>query len=116
MAKAHGLLSPGGVFHCDVPDHHSLPSLAHRLPLNRMRWGGIVYPHHLFSYSKHSLAALCGPYFSVKVFNTTIMDRTWGQVTFETSLLARLSPVLKLLDAGSILVAIGTKKESDRWK
>src|SRR5262249_27998618 len=112
MAKVHTLLSTGGVFHCDVPDHHSLPSLAHRLPLSRTRWGGIIYPHHLYSYSKHSLASLCAPYFSVSVFNTTIMDRTWGQVTAESSTLARLSPVLRLFNAGSILVAFGRKKES----
>lgn len=53
---------------------------------------------------------MCEPLFRVKVFNATIMDRTWGQVTYEDSLLARLSPMLKLLNAGSILVAYGTKK------
>lgn len=110
FAKVHELLAPGGVIHVDVPDHDSLPSLAHRLPLSRTRWGGIIYPHHLFSYSQNSLRVLCEPLFNVRVFNATIMDRTWGQVTYEDSLLARISPILKLLNAGSILVAYGTKK------
>ncbi len=112
IAKAYDLLVPGGVLHLDVPDHHSLPSLLYRLPLKPTRWGGIIYPHHLFSYSRQSLGALCESLFSVQVFNTTIMDRTWGQVTFENSLLAKLSPVLKFLNAGSILVAFGQKRES----
>ncbi len=58
LAKVHSMLAPGGVLHCDVPNHRSLPSVLYRLPLSRTRWGALVCPHHVFAYTRRSLRAV----------------------------------------------------------
>ena len=109
LIKVHAMLLPGGVVHCDVPNHASLPSLVYRLPLNGVRWGAITYPHHLFAYSRHSLQILFERFFSVEVFDATVTEPVWGQATPLNSGLAKIGPLLKLLHAGSLLVAYGVK-------
>jgi SAM-dependent methyltransferase len=109
LTKVHAMLLPGGVVHCDVPNHTSLPSLVYRLPLNGVRWGAITYPHHLFAYTRHSLQVLFERFFSVEVFDATVTEPVWGQATPLNSGLAKIGPLLKLLHAGSLLVAYGVK-------
>jgi SAM-dependent methyltransferase len=112
LAKVHAMLLPGGVVHCDVPNHTSLPSLLYRLPLKRARWGAIEYPWHLFAYNRRSLQTLFERFFSVQVFDATITDPVFGQATKMDSGLAKISSLLKLLHAGSLLVAYGIKEDT----
>ncbi len=111
MAKVHRMLLAHGVVHCDVPNHTSLPSLLYRLPLKGARWGAIEYPWHLFAYNRRSLRTLFEEFFAIEVFDATVTDPIFGQATKMDSALARIGPLLKLLRAGSLLVAYGIKKD-----
>jgi SAM-dependent methyltransferase len=114
LSKVSSLLTPGGIVHCDVPNHHSLPSWLYRIPISASRWGAIAYPHHLFAYTRKSLSALFSRWFSVEVFDATVNDPIWGQAIGDRNRLARFSPVLRMLNAGSLLVAYGVKKAAAR--
>lgn len=111
LKKIHTMLQPSGVVHCDVPNHYSLSSIVHRLPISRVRWGAIKYPYHLFAYSSSSLEALLAQWFLVKVFDANVNDPVWGQGSARDSSLARIGPLLRLLRARSLLVAYGTRRE-----
>jgi 2-polyprenyl-3-methyl-5-hydroxy-6-metoxy-1,4-benzoquinol methylase len=115
LDKVASLLSSGGIVHCDVPNHKSLPSLLHRLPINRKRWGAIEYPHHLYAYTRHSLHALFSASFAVKVFDVTVDDPVWGQAIGTDNRLALLSSILRSVNAGSLLVAYGVKKAAQDY-
>jgi SAM-dependent methyltransferase len=115
LRKVYSLLVPNGIVHCDVPNHYSLPALLYRLPISSARYGAITYPHHLFAYSKKTLYTLFDKLFTVKVFDATVDDPTWGQAITDNNPLAKYSSFLKLLHAGSLLVAYGVKR-SDQLK
>jgi SAM-dependent methyltransferase len=110
LAKVHKMLHSGGIVHCDVPNHGSLPSLLYRLPLKSERCGAIEYPWHLFAYNKRSIHRLFQDFFSVEVFDATVTDPIFGQAAEVDNVLTRLDPILKLLRAGSLLVAYGIRK------
>jgi SAM-dependent methyltransferase len=108
LDKVASLMAADGIVHCDVPNHHSLPSLLFRLPLRSTRWGAVEYPQHLYAYTRNSLRSLFSRRFSVEVFDATVGDPVWGQAG-ESNVLALCGPFLKLLHAGSLLVAYGVK-------
>jgi SAM-dependent methyltransferase len=110
LNKVASLLTTDGIVHCDVPNHHSLPSFLYRIPISSTRWGAITYPHHLYAYAGKSLHALFSQLFSVEVFAVTVDDPIWGQAIETSNRLALFSPLLRLLNAGSLLVAYGVKK------
>lgn len=109
LEKVSSLLTADGIVHCDVPNHHSLPSLLYRLPINPKRWGAVEYPHHLYGYAKRSLQCLFSEAFSVRVFDVAVDDPVWGQALEPANRLALVSTLLTVLKAGSLLVAFGRK-------
>lgn len=113
VEKVHRLLAPGGVFHCDVPNHNALAGWPSRLiPWTRRRFGGITYPHHSFSYTSSALRNRLEGLFDVEVFEAAPDEDIWGQAA-APSLIQRLYfGMSRALRARSMLVALGAARRS----
>lgn len=110
LRKIHRLLRPGGWLHCDVPNHDSLAGLIHRFgPSRRRRYGGIEWPHHVFSYRRRALELLLGEGFdNVEVFTANPTDPTWGQAGEQSLATRSFFAVSDLLALRSLLVGLAS--------
>jgi len=106
------LLRPGGILHLDVPNHASLAGLPSRwCRLGRKaRFGGIVPPHHCFSYRSSTLKRLLSPWFDARVFTADSLDPCFGQVGPWSRPAETYFHLSRRLRIGNLLVAIGTRR------
>lgn len=113
--KIATMLVPGGIFQCDVPYHHSAPSLTYFVPrkyAGYWRLGAICVPYHLYGYTKRSIAKLFEADFDVRVFTATTTHPVWGQPGASRARLAKINRVFEIVGAGSLLVACGKLKSN----
>lgn len=108
VAKVHRMLSPGGLFHCDVPNHQALAGWPSRvLPWTPRRFGGITYPHHAFSYTDGALRRTLQDRFELETLTATPLHPVWGQAGLPGLAARAYFRASELLGARSLLVAIG---------
>lgn len=110
VEHVRSLLAPGGLFHCDVPNHQSLAGLPSRLvPRTHRRYGGVQYPHHAFAYDRPCLERLLGSAFEPEVIAVEPDTLPWGQAMHYGPLGGIYYRVSRILGASSLLVGIGRK-------
>ena len=102
----------GALLHGDVPNMDGLAALVHRtISITAYRFGAITLPHHQFAYEPKTIQHLFGSAFTLKTFDVTIDDLTWGTVN-------ELGPVMKAyavlsgaFNAGTNLAFTGSRRK-----
>ena len=113
IEKVYNQLNLGGVVQCDLPNDDCLSGYIHKIiNIDKNRFGGILYPNHLFSYKKKTLEFLLAKYFSnVKYFSVNCDNKIWGRAHMHSiSLIERIFfKIAIILNRESILVCIAQK-------
>jgi SAM-dependent methyltransferase len=113
--KVYAQLTPGGVVHCDVPNHDGLAGVLSRLRINPapLRWGAIEYPRHLMAYRKKTLRRLFSKGFEARAFGAVSSHPCWGQpLATSGSIAGAYWTACRLLQMHNLLVLIGKKRTS----
>lgn len=102
----------GGGIHGDVPNVTGLSASVHRLvPLDRLRFGAIILPHHQLAYEPKTIHDLFGGAFRLKTFDVRINDPTWGQVNELGCAMRAYAAVSGILSAGGNMAFLGKRLE-----